>query len=118
MSDTPRTEAMIDSCGDYEKAYHYNGRFANFTRALKRQLAEAHAEIERMRPVVEAALTKDFSKVVSAVHDYEAREKPGTKKRPRSWRGCGKRPRHYRTRCPDTSTGVAAPIQMTDRQES
>jgi hypothetical protein len=32
--------------------------------------------IERMRPVVEAALTKDFSAVITAVRDYEAKEKP------------------------------------------
>lgn len=38
--ETPRTEAMIESCGDYEKAYHYNGRFADFARQLERELAE------------------------------------------------------------------------------
>lgn len=64
---------------------------------LERQLAEAQAElkqlryfhdkaqalidnqmweIDRMRPVVEAALTKDFSAVIAAVSDYEAKEKP------------------------------------------
>ena len=60
-SDTPRTEQMIDSCGDYEKAYHYKGRFANFARGLERevtaltaanadltaQLAEARRDAER-----------------------------------------------------------------------
>ena len=47
-SDTPRTEQMIDSCGDYEKAYHYKGRFANFARGLEREvtaLTAANADL-------------------------------------------------------------------------
>lgn len=47
-SDTPRTEQMIDSCGDYEKAYHYKGRFANFARGLESEvtaLTAANADL-------------------------------------------------------------------------
>ncbi len=40
---TPRTEAMIDSCGDYEKAYRWRGRFAEFARGLERELAALRA---------------------------------------------------------------------------
>lgn len=44
-SDTPRTEQMIDSCGDYEKAYHYKGRFANFARGLEREVTALTAQL-------------------------------------------------------------------------
>jgi hypothetical protein len=58
---------------------------------LKRQLSEAQAEIERMRPVVEAAITfdridnqsctyKDWcaarAAIAITVRDYEAKERP------------------------------------------
>lgn len=46
---TPRTEAMIESCGDYEKAYHYNGRFAEFARQLEREVNELHQRIDNDR---------------------------------------------------------------------
>ena len=49
-NDTPRTEAMIDSCGDYEKAYHYRGRFAEFARSLERENAKLR---EALRPIAE-----------------------------------------------------------------
>lgn len=70
-SDTPRTDAMIDSCGDYEKAYHYRGRFAEFARSLERdlatgqhvvipadKLAELEAEIKRQQAAIEG-MAKD-----------------------------------------------------------
>lgn len=59
---TPRTEAMIESCGDYEKAYHYNGRFAEFARGLERELAASehdraalHRACEGYRKIVDGA---------------------------------------------------------------
>lgn len=53
-SDTPRTEAMIDSCGDYEKAYQWRGRFAEFARGLERELAASRSERGTLATAVEA----------------------------------------------------------------
>ena len=51
---TPLTEAMIDSCGDYEKGYRYRGRFAEFARNLERELAQARdGALEKAARIVE-----------------------------------------------------------------
>ena len=44
MSETPRTEAFIDSCGDYEKWVNYRDRLHEFARNLERELIACNAE--------------------------------------------------------------------------
>ena len=49
MSDTPRTDAFENTCGDYEKAHNYARRLAEFTRAMERELNVAHKLIGELR---------------------------------------------------------------------
>lgn len=47
MSDTPRTDKMIDSCGDYEKPHAYIKRLHEFAKGLERELTIARPEAMR-----------------------------------------------------------------------
>lgn len=49
MSDTPRTDAFENTCGDYENAYKYARRLAAFTRAMEKELNVAHKLIGDLR---------------------------------------------------------------------
>ena len=48
-TDTPRTNAFEETCGDYEKPYVYTQRLAAFTRGLERELAETKKEISQLK---------------------------------------------------------------------
>lgn len=52
---TPRTESMIDSCGDYEKAWHYRGRFAEFARSLECESTRLRSERDALREALKKA---------------------------------------------------------------
>ena len=55
-TETPRTDAFEDTCGDYEKPFAYARRLAAFTRTLERELIGAQAELEA---ITEAIGTRD-----------------------------------------------------------
>lgn len=70
MGATPRTEAMIDSCGDYEKAWHYRGRFADFARQLERENAALQRDADRYRWLRERGANNDHGLVACDIKNW------------------------------------------------
>lgn len=54
MSDTPRTEAFIATCGDYEKWPDYRYRLHNFARSLERENDALQEEVSLCHGTLES----------------------------------------------------------------
>jgi hypothetical protein len=65
---TPRTDEMIDSCGDYEKAYRYQGRFANFARQLETELAAKTREVAEVKALIEYLDAQSAARLADSAH--------------------------------------------------